>query len=92
MSNNKSTLSKKKLIHGSFSIVISVLLIAVIILLNAVLYSLAQKFPMSFKMDITEEGIYTISDEAKKFVKEYIEAEGAEYTIYFCKEKGGNGK
>jgi len=85
--NNKSTLSKKKLMHGGFSVIVSVLLIAVIILLNAVLYSLAQKHPMSFKMDITEEGIYTISDEAKEFVKEYIEAEGAEYTIYFCKEK-----
>ena len=84
---NKSKLSKKKLIHGGFSIVVSVLLIAVVILLNALLYSFAQKYPMSFKMDITEEGIYSISDEAKEFVKEYIEAEGAEYTIYFCKER-----
>ena len=88
MSNkNKSTLSKKKLLHGGFSVIVSVLLIAIVILLNAIIYSLAQKYPMSFKMDITEEGIYTISDEAKEFVKEYIEAEGAEYTIYFCNER-----
>ena len=87
MSNKKSTLSQKRLIHGGFSIIVSVLLVAVIILLNAILYSFAQKNPLAFKMDITEEGIYSISDEAKEFIKEYIEADGAEYTIYFCKEK-----
>lgn len=85
--NKKTSLSKKRMIHGGISIAISVLLVAIIILLNALLYSFAQKYPMSFKMDITEEGIYTISEEAKEFVKEFIEAEGAEYTIYFCKEK-----
>ena len=57
----------KKLRHGALSTVYTIIFIAAIVMLNVVAGILFDRFPL--KLDLTESGKYSISEESENFVK-----------------------
>lgn len=57
----------KKLKHGSMATVLTVVFIVVLVLVNVVATSLFERFPLN--IDMTSDDSYTISDEAKDYIK-----------------------
>lgn len=75
---NKTFLHSKKFRHGSVSVALTVLIVAAVILFNAVFTALANKY--LWQLDMTAEQIFTLSDAAKELMR------GVErdVTIIFC--------
>ncbi|MCL2637146.1 MAG: GldG family protein [Oscillospiraceae bacterium] len=69
---------KRKLKHGSYSVVITVVFVAIAILLNVVFNMLFGNFNLRF--DLTERGLYSIEADTA----EYLAALDDTINIYFC--------
>lgn len=76
-------LHTKKFRYGSVSIALTVVIIAAVILLNAVFTALSEKF--TWYVDMTAEEIYTLSDEAKELLDTVDK--GRNVTVIFCMPK-----
>ena len=74
--------NKKILKIGSYSAIITAVVIAVVIALNLVVGQLPSKFTM---LDLTGDALLTFSDETKKFVEEQI---GEDVTLYLICQEG----
>lgn len=75
----KNVLHKDKFKHGSMSVVFTAVFIAVIILINIVASVLVDRFP-SMNIDLTAEGLNTLSEEALDIAKN-VENETTIYII-----------
>ena len=64
----KSALHKDKFKHGSFAVVFTVVFIAIIIVINILVSALTTRFP-SMNIDMTLEGLNTMSEEALEVAK-----------------------
>lgn len=73
----KSTLHKDKFKHGSLSVIFTAVFIAVIVLVNVLVSALTERFP-SMNIDMTLEGLNTLSEEALDVAKNVEE----DTTIY----------
>lgn len=90
----KSPIKNKKLRYGSSSAVITVAVVAVVLLINIIFTSLANKF--LWYLDMTPEELYTVTDECFALLDETFETvnenrreEGladVKVTIIFCDE------
>ena len=59
---NKNILNSRKFKHGSVSFALTVLIIAAVLILNVIASALASRFSWMY-LDMTAEGLYTLSDE-----------------------------
>ncbi len=59
----KNILHSRKFKHGSISVVLTVLIIAAVVILNVIASALAARYSWMY-IDMTAEGLYTLSDEA----------------------------
>ncbi len=80
-------LHTKKFRYGSVSLTLTVIIIAAVILVNAIFTALAEKF--LWYIDMTSEEIYTLSDEAIALLDSEAAApfREADVTIIFCSDK-----
>lgn len=76
-------LHSKKFRHGSVSLSLTVAIIAVVILVNAIFSALANKF--LWFIDMTAEQIYSLTDDAKELLDTMNK--DAEAEIIFCSER-----
>ena len=81
---NLKFLHTKKFRHGSVSLALTVVIIAAVILLNAIVTALADKH--LWYIDMTPEPAFTFSDEADAILREEMDLDH-EVTILFCDEK-----
>ena len=77
-------LHSKKFKHGSVSIALVIVIIAAVILINAIFTALAQKY--LWYVDMTSESMYTLTDAAKTLLSENFNTE-KEVLVTFCAEK-----
>ncbi len=77
-------LHNKKFKHGSVSVVLVVVIIAAVILVNAIFTALARK--NLWYIDMTSESMYTLSDGAKELLAAELDT-GKEVLVTFCAEK-----
>lgn len=75
----KSALHKDKFKHGSFAVVFTVVFIAIIIVINILVSALTTRFP-SMNIDMTLEGLNTLSEEALEVAKN-VESDTTIYLI-----------
>ncbi len=87
MADNKKIKNVRAWKYGTLSVVLTALVLAAVILCNALVTMVASRYPLAFTMDLTEEGLYTISDECREFIDEYLNNDTADIKIYFCKER-----
>ena len=73
----------KKFRHGSVSLALTVIIIAAVILVNAIFTALANKF--LWFVDMTSQQMYTLTDEAKVLLNDMDTSK--EVQIIFCTEK-----
>ena len=73
----------KKFRHGSVSVALTVVVIAAVILFNAIFTALSNKY--LWFLDMTPEPRFTLSEEAKSFLREMDATK--EVNIIFCDEK-----
>lgn len=59
-------INSKKLKYGTAATVITIIVIAMVVLLNVIISALSDRYPMSF--DLTPNGDFEISDETKNYV------------------------
>ena len=71
----------KALVHGSLSIVITAVVIAVVIILNVGIYALSKSYLWYF--DMTEDQVYTLSEETKEILSPVKD----DVSIIFTKEE-----
>jgi hypothetical protein len=64
---NKSIFNNRKFKHGSVSVALTVLIIAAVIILNVIASALATRFSWMY-LDMTAEGLYTLSDDCIKLL------------------------
>ncbi|MGM9681592.1 MAG: Gldg family protein [Eubacteriales bacterium] len=77
-------LKKKNFRYGSLAVVLSAVVIAVIVVFNVIISSLASKYGWYF--DMTSENLYEISDQSKEILSG-VDASGNQVTIYFLTDK-----
>lgn len=63
----KLNLNNRRLKHGTFATVMTVVFIAIVIIINMIMTALTERFPLN--VDLTSENIYQISDECKDYLK-----------------------
>lgn len=78
--NNRSITRTRRFKYGSTAVVFTALFIAVVIAVNAIFSALASKY--SWYIDMTDENVFTLSDEAKDFISDI----SSELHIYFAEE------
>lgn len=76
-------LHTKKFRYGSVSLALTVVIIAAVILLNAVFTALSERF--LWYVDMTAEEAYTLSDEARELLD--LVNEDKQVTIIFCMQR-----
>ncbi len=76
-------LHTKKFRYGSVSVALTVVIIAAVILVNAIFTALSNKF--LWYIDMTPDELYTLSDEAKDLLSDMDSSR--EVTVTFCTEK-----
>ena len=73
----------KKFRHGSISVALMIVIIAAVILVNAIFTALSERF--TWYIDMTAEQIYTLSNEAKALLDTVDSSR--EVTVIFCSPK-----
>ena len=73
----------KKFRHGSISVALMIVIIAAVILVNAIFTALSERF--TWYIDMTAEQIYTLSGEAKELLDTVDPSR--EVTVIFCSPK-----
>lgn len=76
-------LHTKKFRHGSVSLALTVVVIAAVILFNAIFSALSEK--NQWYLDMTPEPVFTLSDNAKSFLRQVDQSH--KVTITFCDDK-----
>lgn len=76
------TISKKHLKNGSYSMLMTVIFIAVIIVINLIAEELPSKYT---QLDISEQKLYSIGEQTKSMLKDLDK----DVTIYQIAQKGG---
>ena len=81
--NNKliGTISKKHIKNGSYTMVMSVIFIAVVIVINMIVSTIPSKYS---EIDISSQKLYSIGDETKKMLKDLEK----DVTIYQIAQSG----
>ena len=74
-------IDRKILKNGSFSMLYTVLLVAVIVVINLIIGEIPEKYT---QLDVSEQKLYTISDETVKFLRDLQE----DVTIYHIVQNG----
>lgn len=77
-------LQNKKFKHGSVSLALTVVIIAAVILVNAIFTALAEKY--LWYVDMTSEDIYSLTDDAKELLAKEFNTEKP-VLVTFCAEK-----
>ena len=75
------TISKKHIKNGSYTMVMSVIFIAVVIVINMIVSTIPSKYS---EIDISSQKLYSISDETKKMLKDLEK----DVTIYQIAQSG----
>ena len=75
------TISKKHIKNGSYTMVMSVIFIAVVIVINMIVSTIPSKYP---EIDISSQKLYSIGDETKKMLKDLEK----DVTIYQIAQSG----
>ncbi len=78
-------LHNKKFKHGSVSVALVIVIIAAVILVNAIFTALARK--NLWYIDMTPDSMYTLSDGAKSLLSEAKFGEKKTVEVIFCAEK-----
>ncbi len=79
MNRNQKTLeNKKKLKHGTISVVLTLFVIAAVVIVNVIFSALAYK--KNWYIDLTEAKLYDLSDEGRAMLNEV----DGDITIHFC--------
>ena len=78
----------KKFRHGSVSLGLTVVVIAAVILFNAIFSVFSEKY--QWYIDMTPEPVFTLSDKAKDLLTQVDPTH--DVTILFCDEKDEDGK
>ena len=76
--------TKRKFKFGSLAVALTAAVIAVIVVLNVIIYSLAVRYNWFF--DMTPDSIYSLSDKGKSFLDE-IDGSENKVTIYFLADE-----
>lgn len=74
--NKKPAVNKKSLKNGSYSAVLSVIVIAVIVIINLAVNSISTKYTM---IDVSSQKLYTISDDTKDVLSKLDQ----DVTVYY---------
>ena len=75
------TISKKHIKNGSYTMVMSVIFIAVVVVINMIVSALPSKYS---EIDVSSEKLYTIGDETKEMLKDLDK----DVTIYQIAQSG----
>ena len=84
MKDIKSTVSKRRLKYGSLAVALTVLLIALVIVLNAAVYAITYSF--GWYLDLTGERYYGITDKSRVYLDSALTSDTV-IEVIFCKEK-----
>lgn len=76
------TISKKHLKNGSYSVIMTVIFVAVIIVINLIVGELPSKFT---QLDVSEQKLYSIGNQTRSMLQELDK----DVTIYQIAQKGG---
>ena len=76
-------LHTKKFRHGSVSLALTVIIIAAVILVNAIFTALSNKF--LWYVDMTSQQMYTLTDEAKDLLAQMDTTKEAKSSIKCCR-------
>ena len=79
-----NVLHSKKFKHGSVSLALVIIIIAAVILINAIFTALSDKY--LWYVDMTADSIYTLSDAAKELLAAEFNT-GKKVKVIFCAEK-----
>ena len=89
MDNNKNTkkrslFSDRKFKYGSLAVGLTVAFVALVIIINAVVYALAYSY--GWYLDLTGQQYYGITDKAEQYLDEVL-TEDVKVKIIFCQDK-----
>ena len=85
LGNLKSFADSKRVKYGTLNIIFITMVVAIIIMLNSIFTVLSETF--GWYVDMTEEQIYTVSDELIALMENEIVSENAQIDIIFCCDK-----
>lgn len=77
-------LQKKKFQFGSYAVILTVIVVALIIVLNVIVSALSNRFEWYY--DMTPEKLYALSDQSKAYLSE-VDGKKNKVTIYFLTEE-----
>lgn len=83
--NLKSFADSKKVKYSTLNIALIAIVVAIVIMLNSIVTVLSDKF--GWYVDMTEEQLYTVSDELIALMETEIVSENAQIDIIFCCDK-----
>ena len=83
MNNTNKTMRSRRLRYGGVALLLTCVLVAAVILFNALFSLLAEKF--RWYTDMTTESLYTLSDAAVEALKG-VDTKGQDVKIIFCDE------
>ena len=85
LGNLKSFADSKKVKYSTLNIIFIAVVVAIVIMLNSIISVLASTF--GWYVDMTEEQLYTVSDELLALMETEIVSENAQIDIIFCCDK-----
>lgn len=75
------SVNKKSLKNGSYSMIYTVIVIAVVVIINLIVAEIPEEYT---QIDVSSQKLYTISDDTKEFLKELDQ----DVTIYYMVQNG----
>ncbi len=76
---------KRKLKYGSFAVALTLVVVALVIVINVIVTALANKY--MWYADMTDEELFSISDITKKMLSEYGDDPELNISIIFCADE-----
>ena len=83
--NLKSFADSKRVKYGTLNIIFITMVVAIVIMLNSIFTVLSETF--GWYVDMTEEQLYTVSDELLALMENEIVSQNAQIDIIFCCDK-----
>ena len=83
--NLKSFADSKRVKYGTLNIIFITIVVAIVIMLNSIFTVLSETF--GWYVDMTEEQLYTVSDELLALMENEIVSQNAQIDIIFCCDK-----
>ena len=81
----KSIFSDRRFKYGSLAVGLTAAFIAMVVIINAVVYALAYSY--GWYIDLTGTQYYGITDSSKKYLDDIMDRDDVEVKIIFCQEK-----